>query len=116
MGSPCGQQGPLLLAGPSLAKQVSRVMLSIEFLMGEPCKGLLNMGLPRMNQQEQILLRALGKGDGEEAGFAGPGLSRVRLLQGEERDRSNKCPHLCRTGVGAYGSISSCLGARPDLI
>lgn len=87
-GPPCGWQGPLLLAraGPLLAKQASWVMLSIEFLIGEPCKGLLNTGLPRTSQQEQILLKALGKGDGEEAGFTGPGLSRVQLLPGEERE------------------------------
>ena len=38
MGPPCGRLGPLLQAGagPLLAKQVSWVMLSIKFLMGEP--------------------------------------------------------------------------------
>lgn len=99
-----------------LAKQVSWVMLSVEFLMGEPCKGHLNTGLPWMSQQEQILLRASGKGDGEEAGFTGPGLSRVQLLQGEKRERSGKHVRLSHTDVGASGFISSCLGARPDLI
>ena len=106
----------LARAGPLPAKRVSWVMLSIELLMGEPCKGLLNTGLSRTSWQEQILLKASGKGDGEEAGFTGPGLSRVRLLPGEERERSSKHLHLCRTDVGAYSFISSCLGARPDLI
>lgn len=76
----------------------------------------LNTGLPWTSQQEQILLRAPGKGDGEEAGFTGPGLSRVQLLQGEKRERSGKHVRLGHTDVGASGFISSCLGARPDLI